>query len=116
MDIDPQIGEAIRFTAKVGKILGVLNKLKLVREVRGVPVDPWVAFRAVSMPCLVLRGATSDILSEEIIDRMQAIKPDLERATIPDRGHAPLLDEPDSLAAIDGFLSDLETHEPMGQI
>jgi pimeloyl-ACP methyl ester carboxylesterase len=106
-DIDPKIGDAIRFTARAGKVLGFLNKLKLVREVRGVPVDPWMAFRAMTMPCLVLRGATSDILSEEIIDRMQAVKPDLIRATIPERGHAPVLDEPASLAAIDGFLAGL---------
>lgn len=107
VDIDPKIRDAIRFSARAGKILGLLNKLKLVREVRGVPVDPWMAFRAMRCPCLVLRGATSDILSEEIIDRMQAVKPDLVRATIPNRGHAPTLDEPASLAAIDGFLAKL---------
>jgi len=107
LDIDPKIGDAIRFTAKAGKVLGWLNKLKLLREVRGVPIDPWLAFRAISMPCLVLRGEHSDILSEEIIDRMQAIKPDLVRATIPKRGHAPVLDEPASLAAIDAFLASL---------
>ena len=108
LDIDPKIGDAIRFTARAGKILGVLNKLKLLREVRGVPIDPWVAFRAISMPCLVIRGEDSDILSEEIIDRMQAVKPDLQRATIPERGHAPVLNEPASLAAIDGFLAGLK--------
>lgn len=86
----------------------VLKKLHLLREVRGVAIDPWDSFRAVSMPCLVLRGESSDILSEEIIDRMQAIKPELVRAIIPGRGHAPLLDEPESLAAIDAFLDCLE--------
>jgi hypothetical protein len=43
----------------------------------------------------------------EIIDRMQAVKPDLVRATIPRRGHAPFLDEPESLAAIDAFIDGL---------
>jgi pimeloyl-ACP methyl ester carboxylesterase len=108
LDIDPKIGDAIRFTTKAAKVLGFLNKLKLLREVRGVPIDPWAAFRAISMPCLVLRGEHSDVLSEEIIDRMQAIKPDLARATIPERGHAPVLDEPASLAAIDEFLASLK--------
>lgn len=108
LDIDPKIGDAIRFTAKAAKVLGILNKLKLLREVRGVPIDPWDAFRAISMPCLVLRGEHSDVLSEAIIDRMQAIKPDLARATIPERGHAPVLDEPASLAAIDDFLASLK--------
>jgi len=56
------------------------------------------------MPCLVIRGEISDILSEEIIDRMCLVKPDLKRVTIRERGHAPMLDEPDSLVAIDKFL------------
>jgi hypothetical protein len=38
---------------------------------------------------------------------MQAVKPDLVRATIPRRGHAPFLDESESLAAIDAFIDGL---------
>ena len=57
------------------------------------------------MPCLVLRGELSDFLSEEIVERMTAIKPNLKHALIPARGHAPLLDEPESVAAIDMFLN-----------
>jgi pimeloyl-ACP methyl ester carboxylesterase len=104
LDVDLKIGDAIRFAMKAAKVLRILKSLRLLRNVRGVPIDPWDAFRAISMPCLVLRGETSDIISEEIIDRMQAVKPDLVRATIPKRGHAPLLDEPESLAAIDTFI------------
>lgn len=78
-----------------------------LEQVAGSPVDPWDAFRAVSMPCLVLRGELSDFLSEEIVERMTATKPDLKRALIPARGHAPLLDEPESVAAIDTFLDQL---------
>ena len=107
LDIDLKIGDAIRHTAKAARVLGILKSLRLLRTVRGVPLDPWVSFRAIIMPCLVLRGETSDILSEEIIDRMQAIKPDLVRVTIPERGHAPLLDEPESLSAIDAFIGGL---------
>ena len=93
LDMDPNIGQAIR--------KGDLDR------VAGVPVDPWDAFRAVSMPCLVLRGELSDILSKEIVERMLIVKPDLEQATIPKRGHAPLLNEPASLDAIDSFLKRL---------
>lgn len=106
-DIDLKIGDAIRFSAKAARVLGILKSLRLLHKVRGVPLDPWDSFRAITMPCLVLRGATSDILSEEIIDRMQTVKPDLVRATIPGRGHAPLLDEPESMSAIDAFLGGL---------
>lgn len=108
LDYDPKIADSVLFTAKAAKILGVLKSIRLLRKIRGIPLDPWASFKALSMPCLVLRGKTSDILSEEIIDRMQEVKPDLVRATIPGRGHAPLLDEPESLSAIDAFLAGLE--------
>jgi hypothetical protein len=39
---------------------------------------------------------------------MQREAPQLERVTVPNRGHAPMLDERESLAAIDGFLARLE--------
>lgn len=103
-DLDVKLGDAIRLSMKMSRILGFLKRLGLLRTFRGMAIDPWDAFRSIRMPCLVLRGETSDILSEEIIDRMQAIKPNLARTTIPNRGHAPLLNEPESLAAIDSFL------------
>ena len=77
------------------------------RHIAGVRVDPWDAFKAITVPCLVLRGELSDILSAEIVERMAIAKPDLKSAVIPNRGHAPLLDEPASLAAIDTFLEQL---------
>ena len=90
IECDPKIGEAIR--------KGDLSRIA------GVQVDPWAVFTAVTMPCLVLRGELSDILSKEIVQRMIKMKPELEEAVIPNRGHAPLLYEVESLAAIDGFL------------
>jgi len=95
LDMDPNIGRAIRE--------GDLSRIA------GVQVDTWSAFRLISMPCLVLRGEVSDILSDEIVERMATVKPDLQRALIPGRGHAPLLDEPESLTAIDTFLEKLQT-------
>ena len=47
----------------------------------------------------------SDILSAGIADKMQARKPDLEVTVVPNRGHAPLLDEPAAIAAIDVLLA-----------
>ena len=46
----------------------------------------------------------SDILSETTFERMAEEKPDLVRLTVPDVGHAPLLDEPECESAIDDFL------------
>jgi pimeloyl-ACP methyl ester carboxylesterase len=75
--------------------------------VGGVPIDTWDAFAALTMPCLLLQGELSDVLTGNIVARMQERKPDLEVVLVPDRGHAPLLDEPIARAAIDDFLTRL---------
>jgi pimeloyl-ACP methyl ester carboxylesterase len=59
------------------------------------------------MPCLLLHGALSDVLTREIVNRMQSAKPHLDVVEVPERGHAPLLDEPLARAAIDAFLGRL---------
>ncbi len=78
---------------------------KALFEVGGAPSDPWTLFDALAgIPALSIRGEFSDVLSPETAARMRARKPDLEPVTIKNRGHVPLLDEPDALAAIDRFL------------
>ena len=68
--------------------------------------DQWPFFRQLPpLPILVLRGALSDILSSATIERMKAAVPALQAVEIPNRGHVPLLDEPEALAAIDTFLT-----------
>jgi pimeloyl-ACP methyl ester carboxylesterase len=70
--------------------------------------DSWALFGAFAhLPLLVLRGGNSDLLSAETVAKMRAQKPDLQSAEVPGRGHAPLLNEPESLAAIDAFLAGL---------
>ena len=93
IECDPNIGEAIR--------KGDLSRIA------GVQVDPWAVFAAITMPCLVLRGELSDILSADIVQRMAGVNPQIKEVVIPNRGHAPLLDETESLVAIDGFLEHL---------
>ena len=90
LDMDPNIGEAVR-----------------AAPAAAAP-DLWPVFAALaSVPTLVLRGASSDILSSATLERMQAAKPDLARVEVPNRGHVPLLDEPEAVAAIDTFLARL---------
>lgn len=73
-----------------------------------VPADLWPLFDAVSRrPLLVIRGAHSDILSAETLAKMQARNPAMQAAIVPDRGHAPTLDEPEAVTAIDSFLAEL---------
>lgn len=68
-------------------------------------VDLWPAFDAMAAcPVTLIRGALSDILSEETAARMAERHPDLERVTVPRVGHAPSLFEPECVAAIDRLL------------
>lgn len=70
-----------------------------------VPPDLWPAFEAMKpLPVLLIRGVLSDILAPDCVAGMRARKPDLVVAEIPNRGHAPILDEPESIRAIDSFL------------
>lgn len=72
-------------------------------------LDLWQAFAGLrDIPSLVIRGELSDLLSEATMERMLAENPAMESATIPRVGHAPTLDEPESIAAIDRLLARVE--------
>ena len=68
--------------------------------------DIWPFFAAMTdLPLALLRGANSDLLSQETALRMQAMHPDMLYAEVPDRAHIPYLDEPESLAVIEAFMA-----------
>lgn len=72
-------------------------------------VSLWPMFDSLlELPVLVLRGENSDILSPKTVAQMAARHPGLVHVEIPGRGHAPFLDEPEALAAIDAFLAGLD--------
>jgi pimeloyl-ACP methyl ester carboxylesterase len=56
-------------------------------------------------PMLSLRGSLSDILSQQAVEAMAALKPDLQAVTIENVGHAPMLDEPQAWDALLDFLA-----------
>jgi pimeloyl-ACP methyl ester carboxylesterase len=67
----------------------------------------WPLFDALAQkPVLAIRGELSDVLSEATFAAMAEHLPRLTAVVIPGRGHAPMLTEPQALAAIDRFLSD----------
>ena len=73
-----------------------------------VPPNLWPLFEGLSgIPTLALRGALSDILSADCFAEMQKRVPSINAIEIPGRGHAPALNEPDALAAIDRFIEEL---------
>ena len=68
--------------------------------------DMWPLFDALEgVPLAVVRGANSDLLTAETLAKMQARRPDLIVAEVPDRGHVPFLDEPEALAALDALIA-----------
>lgn len=92
LDADPHIGDAVR----------------AIQPPPGATQIMWSAFGALrNTPALAIRGEHSDVLSVAIFDRMQREHPDLQRVTVPNRGHVPQLDEPHSLAALERFLTEL---------
>jgi len=68
--------------------------------------DLWPLYAQIkSVPMLLIRGALSDLLSAATLARMAREKPALQHITVANRGHTPLLNEPECLAAIDAFLA-----------
>ena len=69
-------------------------------------VDMWPLFGALAeKPLLVLRGEVSDLLSAAALEKMQAAAPGMKSVTVAGVGHAPELNEPEAIAAIDDFLA-----------
>ena len=90
LDMDPMIGEAVRHAAA------------------GPHPDLWPVFSVLRvLPMLAFRGALSDVLAPETFARMAREHPQLDAVEVAGRGHPPLLDEPECVAAIDAFLSRL---------
>jgi pimeloyl-ACP methyl ester carboxylesterase len=77
-----------------------------LRRSRGQIQDLWPIFRALGdTPTLVVRGAISDVLTEDGLSRMIAAKPDLAAVTVPGIGHTPTLDEPEIRGVLDDFIA-----------
>ncbi len=87
VDADPMIGEMLRAAPAATATLWPF----------------WQGLRGI--PMLAIRGARSDILSAPTFARMKAENPDLMQLEVAQRGHVPLLDEPECLAAIGDFLA-----------
>lgn len=75
------------------------------------PFDMWPMWDKISdIPVLSIRGELSDLLSPDTVAQMAARHAGMSAVTVPDVGHAPMLDEPAAIAAIDTFLENLEDH------
>lgn len=74
----------------------------------GPPPDLWPLFDALAqMPAGVLRGENSDVLMASTYSEMQRRNPDLIAVEVPNRGHAPFLDEPESVRLVHQVLEQI---------
>jgi len=79
--------------------------VRIARLLNRQPPDLWPLFGGLSyVPVLLVNGAVSNILLPATVTRMQQVHPDITVVTLADIGHAPILTEPQSLAAIQSFL------------
>lgn len=70
------------------------------------PPNLWPALEALAgRPVLFVRGALSDVLTEATLAEMLKRLPEAVSVTVPDIGHAPLLEEDVAIAAIDELLA-----------
>lgn len=68
-------------------------------------VDLWPTYEALAdIPLTLVRGELSDLLTTQTAEAMQLRLPQLDLVTVPRVGHAPTLEEPESVAAIDRLL------------
>ena len=67
----------------------------------------WPQFDALAKaaPVMVIRGALTDILSSQTVTTMREHRPDMQLIEVPDQGHAPLLDDSETIAKISRFVA-----------
>lgn len=97
-------------TAKDGLDLRYDSRLRdAVEAASAQPLpDLWPLFDACAgLPLALIHGAGSNILGDATVAEMRARRPDMIYARVPGRGHAPFLDEPAALAALNSWLGEM---------
>ncbi|WP_438956271.1 alpha/beta fold hydrolase [Cognatiyoonia sp.] len=80
-----------------------------VLNVDGPMPDLWPMFDTFDgLPLALVRGANSDLLTEDCANEMARRRPDIIRAEVPGRGHVPFLDEPKALTALRAWLGKMQ--------
>lgn len=67
-------------------------------------LELWPVWEAVKAPTLVIRGALSDLLMRDTVERMRTTGPRAEAVELPGIGHAPTLMHADQIALVRDFL------------
>ena len=65
------------------------------------PLDLWPFFDALQgLPTACIRGANSQLFTQETLDKMMLRHPEMITAVVPGRGHVPFMDEPEAIEAL----------------
>jgi pimeloyl-ACP methyl ester carboxylesterase len=92
---DPAVGVASAWGWSAESKLGNRNLLGM---------ELWSTWEAIRCPVLVLRGADSQILQADTVERMLASGPPTRVVELPGIGHAPSLMAPDQIELVQEFL------------
>ncbi|OYU07319.1 MAG: hypothetical protein CFE47_11800 [Pseudomonas sp. PGPPP1] len=90
-----------------GKFARDVDPLSLadVPRLKAERPDNWPQYRATrDVPTTILRGELSEYFTADCAERMLAEHPKATLTTVKGRGHPPLMDEPEALAAIKALL------------
>ncbi|MEM6485852.1 MAG: alpha/beta hydrolase [Pseudomonadota bacterium] len=78
------------------------------QEENAVPPDLWPMFEQMAtLPMLLIRGELSDLLAADCVRKMLAVASGLKYTQVRERGHAPMLNEPEAVESIEHFLNSL---------
>lgn len=112
---DRMTRSSVRRTSK-GK-LALHYDPKIVQQLSPAPVPTpqmiaasWQGYDRIQVPCHVIRGRTSDVLTNETFERMQQQGPKAGGTVYDDCGHAPTLSRPRDIDFIKQLLATLEEH------
>lgn len=85
------------------------------QETQHQDMDLEPIWKQVKCPQLLIWGDQSDVLTADTVERMQALRPDLDLYRIPEMPHAPSLMETEQIVAIQQWLRNNRTHKQDGK-
>jgi esterase len=72
--------------------------------------EMWALFRSVTVPTLIVRGAESDVLTQDVAERTASEMPQAKLVVVPGAGHSVPGDNPDDFSAVVAqFLGEVES-------
>lgn len=97
-------GWRMRYDPAIGEVLRAMPL--------GEDILLWPLYEAIQCPTLVMRGATSDLLSRQVAEEMTRRGPRARFVEVPGVGHSPMLMDPAQIEVVRAFLLDAASPRP----